>query len=101
MFIILSPICQDTLFCCRAKARFSICPSLQEKPERPAGESYFEKKIFNCKGHKAERDRPDRQAIIAANMADMPAQIEAYRKERHEKRQKTELQKILDWKKRK
>eukprot|EP00961_Rhodomonas_salina_P002560 35672-Rhodomonas_salina.3 len=38
--------------------------------------------------------------MIAAKLANMPAEIEAYRKERHERRQKTELQKILDWKKR-
>jgi len=74
---------------------------MPEKQERAPGKSFFEMNIFNCKGHKAERDRPERQAMIAEKLAGMPEAVEEYRKQRREARHKTELQKILDWKKRK
>jgi len=61
----------------------------------PPGESFHERKIFMCKGHKHERDAPKRQASIAEKMAEMPAKIEEYRAEQKKKRFKTELQKLL------
>ena len=79
-------------------------------------QSFYERKIFGCKGHKHERNKPGtidlifdilsnhwnccslrsaRDADIAKKVAEMPKLVEAWRAEQLKARTKTELQKLL------
>jgi len=61
----------------------------------PPGQSFYERKVFTCKGHKYERDAPKRQASIVEKMAEMPQKIQEHQAALKKKRFKTELQKLL------
>mmetsp|Transcript_22495 Transcript_22495/g.35208 ORF Transcript_22495/g.35208 Transcript_22495/m.35208 type:complete len:138 (+) Transcript_22495:111-524(+) len=74
---------------------------MEEKPPLPPGESYYERKVFRCKGHKDERDKPARMKDIETKLANMPKRIEEWRAENAKAKVKTELQKILSMGKKK
>ncbi len=81
-------------------------------------QSFYERKILICKGHKHERNKPGAQTILTINftrvvhvlrvsitaahdadiakrMSEMPKMIQTWREEQKKARTKTELQKIL------